>query len=78
MQEILNIYSNLYLATGRYIEYQKTSCYAWIWKWRRGKKHIQNINIDIFINQSKITQLQIEQSARTLGVHLSPALKWDD
>ena len=28
MQEILNIYLNLYSATSRYIEHQKTSCYT--------------------------------------------------
>ena len=76
MQKIMNIYTSLYEATGGKIQQVKILFYCWKWKYVQGHQIIERVDTKIFVHGQEIKQLEINESTRTLGVHLSPSLCW--
>jgi len=56
MQIILNACNRLYKVIGRMIEIIKITFFSWKCQWKRGKKCISNINIELKINNNVIKQ----------------------
>ena len=42
-----------------------------------GERIIEQIEVEIQIHQRNVEQISISESTRTLGVHVTPALKWN-
>jgi len=73
---MLNIYNRLHTATGGKIQEEKTKFFYWIWVWSQGVKRIKNIQASVQVNNREIEQLEVSHEEKTLGVYLSPSLKW--
>ena len=76
MQEMLNTCNRLHGATGGQIEETKTTYHSWQWRWKQGQKTIKNVEKELEINNIKLTQTNVQESVKTLGVHMSPTLSW--
>ena len=76
MQEILNMHNRLHGATGGHVQEDKTTYYAWQWKWRQGQKRIQNVNDKLLINEKSVKQTSVNESVKSLGLFVNPTLKW--
>ena len=77
MQEILDIYSELYQATRGKIQGEKTFSFCWRQRWKNGKREAEDILIKVKIDDKILEQKPIIKQVRTLGVHLSPSIKWN-
>jgi len=77
MIEMLQTYDDLHTATGGLIEQSKSKYFAWKWKWKQGNKIIEDIKVNISINNVKVNEVSCKKSEKTLGVHLSPSMKWE-
>jgi len=76
MQLMLNLYDTLHTATGGKIQEQKSSFFSWIWVWAQSHKRIKNVDINLSINNSSIQQNHVSEDKKTLGVQMSPSMKW--
>ena len=78
INKIMSEYEKLYEATGSLVEYQKSHCYVWQWKWVQGKEIIVNIKIDVKIHKYIIKQIKSLDTIRALGVFINPSLTWNE
>ena len=69
IQRILLRYTQLYKVTRGFVEHKKTSYFCW--------RQYENIIIDLSINETKITQLELTDAIRILAVYICPTLIWD-
>jgi len=76
MQRMLQQYNDLYTATGGLIEQNKSMFFAWQWKWTQGNKRILDKKVTITINNEQVKERPCEESEKTLGVYISPSMKW--
>lgn len=76
MQEILDVHNRMCASAGGQIEEVKTSFYAWQSKWKQGQKVAHNIDKELTVNKRKIKQTDADEGIKTLGVRMTPALKW--
>ena len=67
----------MHTATGGLIEQSKSKYFAWMWKWKQGQKKIEEIAVNVSVNNIKVKEVSCEKSEKTLGVHLSPSMKWE-
>ena len=74
MQEIMNLYTKLYEATGGKIQQAKIFFYCWRWVYKNGRKVIEEIRAELVVHSEHIQQMKITESTRTLGVHMTPSL----
>ena len=77
MQQMLHNYNDLYAVTGGLIEHNKSMYFAWKWQWKQGNKEIINQKVKIRINNEQVKEVSCEMSEKTLGVYMSPSMKWD-
>ena len=77
MQEMLKQYNDLHTATGGLIEQKKSSYFAWKWTWKQGDKKIKNVIVNIRINGESVKVVESSKSEKTLGVYISPSMKWE-
>jgi len=77
MQRMLKIYDDLYKAKGGHIEEDKSKFFAWQWRWRQGNKVITDKKVTLEVNEKKVKSISSKRSERTLGVYMSPSLKWE-
>jgi len=77
IKEIIDLYVQLYEATGAKIQEEKVKFYCWRYKMIDGERIIEQIEVKIQIHQRNVNQISISESTRTLGVHINPALKWN-
>ena len=54
----------------------KTTFHAWQQKWKQGQKVAYNSEEELIINETKLKQTHIKESVKTLGVYMTPTLKW--
>ena len=71
------MYDKLFSATNGLIEIDKSKFYAWIWQWRQGQKVIKQRNIKLDMKSQQLEQNDVNDSIRSLGVHIGPSLEWD-
>jgi hypothetical protein len=76
MQLIMEIYTRLYEATGGKIQQEKIMFYCWKWIYINGKQHIVQMEATIEVHEEIIKIIDVNQSTRTLGVFMTPALTW--
>ena len=74
--EIIDLYVRLYEATGAKIQEEKVKFYWWKYEMEGGVQIIKQIEAEINIHHKKIAQININESTRTLGVHVTPSLSW--
>ena len=71
------MYDKLFSATNGLIEIDKSKFYAWTWQWRQGQKVIKQRNIKLDMKSQQLEQNDVNDSIRSLGVHIGPSLEWD-
>ena len=76
MQLIMDLYTKLYEATGGKIQQTKIMFYCWQWFYENGDQKIMKLEAKIEVHGEQIQLIDVKQSTRTLGVHLTPALNW--
>ena len=76
MQMILNLCNKLHSATGGKTQVEKTKFFAWTWTWSQGKKKIKNVDANIQLNNQPMQQLNAMEEEKTLGVFVSPSMRW--
>ena len=76
VQELLNVCNCMHVATGGHIEEAKTKYYAWKHRWKQGEKVLKRIPTELWLNGKKLVELDFNESQRTLGVCINPALTW--
>ena len=76
MQLIMDMYTQLYEATGGKIQQAKIMFYCWKWVYYNGNQKILQLEASIKVHGEIIKEINVNQSTRTLGVHLTPALNW--
>ena len=74
IQEIIALYVKLYEATGVRIQEEKIMFYCWCYRMKNGERIIEQIKATIIIYGKEITQIDVNESTRTLGVYVTPAL----
>ena len=74
MGRIITIYNDLHLATGGYIEENKSKYFSCQWKIRSGHKVIKNIDREVEINHLKLQQINYNKNEKTLGIIMGPSL----
>ena len=52
--------------------------FAWMHAWKQGRLEIRNVKVNIEVNRITVQQIDCRKSERSLGVHMSPALVWDE
>ena len=77
MIEIIKKYTNLYKATGGYVQYNKTKYYSQKWEKNNGKLEIKNKKIILKGNKQIIKLEDCKIATRTLGVIMIPSMKWN-
>ena len=75
IQEIIALYVKLYEATGARIQEEKVMFYCWYYRMKNGERIIEQIKATIIIHGKEITQIDVNESIRTLGVYVTPALQ---
>ena len=75
IQNIIQIYTRLYEATGGLVEVKKSFYYVWQWSSSGVKEKIKTINMDIEINGVKLKQLGTKDTIRILGLFINPSLR---
>ena len=76
MQLIMDLYTKLYEATDGKIQQTKIMFYCWQWFYENGDQKIMQLEAKIEVHGEQIQLIDVKQSTRTLGVHLTPALNW--
>ena len=76
MQLIMEIYTQLYEATGGKIQQEKIMFYCWKWIYVNGKQQIVQLEATIEVHKEVIKIIDVHQSTITLGVFMNPALTW--
>ena len=76
MQRIIDEHTRLYEATGGKMQQSKILFYCWRWTHKNGVKEIEQITAELEVHGEQIKQLDIIDSTRTLGVHVTPTLSW--
>jgi len=76
IQEIIALYIKLYEVTGARIQEEKVIFYCWCYRIKNGERIIEQIKATIIIHGKEITQIDVNESICTLGVHVTPALQW--
>ena len=66
----MNIYTNLFEATSRNIQQDKILFYCQQQKYEKREKVIQDIEAELIVHGLKINQMKVNESVRTLGVHM--------
>ena len=66
MQEVMNLYTGLYEATGGKIQQTKIMFYCWRWVYENGEKEIDELSATLVVHEDKIQQIEIHKSTRTL------------
>ena len=75
---MLQTYDDLHAARGELIEQSKSKYFVWKQKWKQGNKIIEDIKVNISINNIEVKEVLCKKSEKTLGVHVSPLIKWED
>ena len=69
MQEIINYYLNMHEATGGKVQKDKLIVCGWKWK----NDRIAKAPINAKKNEEKVRMINVKDSVKTLGVHISPS-----
>ena len=64
MKIITTDYNDLYTATGRYVEEEKSKYYAYQWVIRSGKKELRNIEKIVKINGKELKQVDCKKNEK--------------
>ena len=77
MNFIVTEYNDLHMATGGYMEEEKSKYYAYQWIIKSGKKTIKNIKERVAINGIELEKVDCTKNVKTLGVTMGPSITWD-
>ena len=77
MQQIMDVYTHLYEATGGKLQKEKIFSYSWKWIMKKGVKLLTNKPNKLIIKNHNVIQKPNSDATRTLGVWFAPNLTWD-